>query len=81
MQRVAIARAIVNSPQYIFADEPTGALDNENTDRIINLFRQINKSGVGIVIVTHDMNIANSCDRVIQLEDGKVISDLYLTKN
>ena len=80
MQRVAIARAIVNSPQYIFADEPTGALDNENTDRIINLFRQINKSGVGIVIVTHDMNIANSCDRVIQLEDGKVISDFHATK-
>ena len=80
MQRVAIARAIVNSPKYIFADEPTGALDAENTDKIIHLLRQINKNGVGIIIVTHDMDIAKACDRIIQLEDGKVTNDCHITK-
>ena len=75
MQRVAIARAIVGSPHYIFADEPTGALDNENTEKILSVLQQINKTGVGVIIVTHDMDVANQCKRVIRLEDGAIVDD------
>ena len=75
MQRVAIARAIVGSPHYIFADEPTGALDNENTEKILSVLQQINKSGVGVIIVTHDMDVANQCKRIIRLEDGAIVDD------
>ena len=75
MQRVAIARAIVGSPRYIFADEPTGALDNENTEKILSVLQQINKTGVGVIIVTHDMDVANQCKRVIRLEDGAIVDD------
>lgn len=75
MQRVAIARAIVGSPHYIFADEPTGALDNENTEKILSVLQQINKTGVGVIIVTHDMDVANQCKRIIRLEDGAIVDD------
>ena len=75
MQRVAIARAIVGSPHYIFADEPTGALDNENTEKILSVLQQINKTGVGVIIVTHDMDVANQCKCIIRLEDGAIVDD------
>ena len=75
MQRVAISRAIVGSPHYIFADEPTGALDNENTEKILSVLQQINKTGVGVIIVTHDMDVANQCKRIIRLEDGAIVDD------
>ncbi len=75
MQRVAIARAIVGSPHYIFADEPTGALDNENTEKILSVLQQINKTGVGVIVVTHDMDVANQCKRIIRLEDGAIVDD------
>ncbi|MBR2313005.1 MAG: ABC transporter ATP-binding protein [Clostridia bacterium] len=78
MQRVAIARAVINSPRYILADEPTGALDGENTEKIIDLFKEINAKGVGIILVTHDMGVAHCCQRIVQLEDGKVVDDYTL---
>lgn len=73
-QRVAIARAIVNNPKYIFADEPTGNLDSITTEGIIDLFQTLNKKGKTIIIITHDMNVANKCHRIIRLADGKIVN-------
>lgn len=75
MQRVAIARAIVNSPRYLFADEPTGALDSENTEKVLEVFRKIAESGVCVLIVTHDMHVAACCRRIVRLEDGQIVSN------
>jgi putative ABC transport system ATP-binding protein len=82
-QRVAIARALVNEPKIIFADEPTGNLDSKSGTDILNLFRSLNKSGVTIILVTHDPSIAESSDRVIRLRDGEIISDQkkFVVKN
>ncbi|MBO5318386.1 MAG: ATP-binding cassette domain-containing protein, partial [Ruminococcus sp.] len=72
-QRVAIARAIVNKPSIILADEPTGALDSKTATEIMELFRELNKNGHTVIIVTHDLEIANQCDRIIEISDGKII--------
>lgn len=75
-QRVAVARALVNESAIVFADEPTGNLDSENTKKIYSLLRDINREyNTTFVIVTHDLNIANLCDRIIEIADGQVISD------
>ena len=71
-QRVAIARAIVNDPQYLIADEPTGALDSVNSKQIMDLFLELNKLGKTVIIVTHDMEIASQCERMIKIEDGMI---------
>lgn len=71
-QRVAIARAIVNDCDYILADEPTGSLDSNNTEMIFRLFRKICDSGKTVIIVTHDLSLAEKCDRQIVLNDGKL---------
>lgn len=73
-QRVAIARALACNPQLILADEPTGALDDKTQRMILNIFKEINKQGVTILIVTHDNDIARLCDRTIKIQDGKVDS-------
>ncbi|MDD4066978.1 MAG: ABC transporter ATP-binding protein [Clostridia bacterium] len=70
-QRVAIARALANNPEIILADEPTGALDKKTGEIIIDLFDKLNKSGITIIIVTHNEEIAKRCNRVIHIEDGK----------
>ncbi len=72
-QRVAIARAIINEPQLILADEPTGALDSVTSKEIMGLFHNLHEKGQTIVIVTHDMDIAKQCDRIIELGDGRII--------
>ena len=74
-QRVAIARAIAHKPSILLADEPTGALDEETGKSIMNLFREINKEGTTVIVVTHDTNVASFCQRIIRLHDGKIICD------
>jgi putative ABC transport system ATP-binding protein len=74
-QRVAIARSLANDPALITADEPTGNLDSKNSDAVFELFRSLQKSGKTIIMVTHNMELAEKCDRIIQLQDGKIISD------
>jgi len=71
-QRVAIARAIVNDPDIIIADEPTGALDSESSQEIMKIFQQLQVSGKTIIMVTHEKDIANYSQRVIYLSDGKI---------
>ncbi len=78
-QRVAIARALVNNPSLILADEPTGNLDTVATDEIISIFCQLNRDGITVVMVTHEMDIAEQTQRIIRLLDGKVISDEKVT--
>jgi len=74
-QRVAIARALVGHPAILLADEPTGNLDSKTSQEIMVLIDQLHKDGQTIIIVTHEPDIASHCERVIQLEDGKVHSD------
>jgi len=74
-QRVAIARALVNSPGVILADEPTGNLDSAATDEIISIFCQLNQDGITVILVTHEMDVAERTQRIIRLYDGRVVSD------
>ncbi len=74
-QRVAIARAIVNNPDIILADEPTGALDSKTGKTIIELFQQLHSRGNTIVIVTHDPSLAASLPRRLEISDGKIVAD------
>jgi len=71
-QRVAIGRALVGKPDIILADEPTGSLDQENGKMVLNYLKDLNSKGSSIIIVTHDHFIANQCNRIINLVDGKI---------
>jgi putative ABC transport system ATP-binding protein len=74
-QRVAIARALVSQPEVLLADEPTGNLDTRTSIEIMGLFQELNESGITIVMVTHELDIAAYCKRMVVMRDGQVISD------
>ncbi len=75
-QRVSIARALANKPGILFADEPTGNLDGKSGREVLSLLRQVSHDlGVTLVLVTHDLNVAEQADRIIQLEDGRIAKD------
>lgn len=76
-QRAAVARALINSPEVILADEPTGALDSKATDQLLSLFSQINEAGQTIVMVTHSTKAASHANRVLFIKDGEVFHQLY----
>ena len=72
-QRVAIARALVNNPTFLLADEPTGALDSKTSGEIMDVFEKLNQGGKTVIIVTHDMEVAARCGRVIEISDGEIV--------
>jgi putative ABC transport system ATP-binding protein len=74
-QRVAIARALVNNPSLLLADEPTGALDSKTGAEVLDLFDELHQQGITLIIITHDMNVAQRAERIITLKDGLIISD------
>ena len=74
-QRVAIARAIVNRPLLLLADEPTGALDSRTTQDVLNIFSELNASGITVVMVTHEPDVARATHRVVWFRDGQVLND------
>lgn len=76
-QRAAVARALITSPKLILADEPTGALDSKATDELLRLFREINRTGQTIIMVTHSVKAASSAGRVLFIKDGEVFHQLW----
>ena len=71
-QRAAIARAIVNDPDIILADEPTGSLDSDTGKEVMDILKKLNENGKTILIVTHDMKVASYCRRIVRIQDGRV---------
>lgn len=80
-QRVAVARALMNDPQILLADEPTGALDSKSTDELLSLFSDINKDGQTILMVTHSVKAASHAGRVLFIKDGEVFHQVYRGEN
>jgi len=72
-QRVAIARAIINNPAILLADEPTGALDSKTTEDVLDLFDKLHESGITIVLVTHEDEVANRAKKIAKFKDGKIV--------
>ncbi len=79
-QRVSIARALAGRPPVILADEPTGALDSKTGRDVINFLRELHSDGTSVILITHDNSIAESTNRIIRIQDGKIISDEDNTK-
>ena len=77
-QRIAIARALASQPKVLLADEPTGALDSQTSDEVMSLIKKINKEGKTILVVTHEHEIANMCNRIITLKDGVIMTDVKI---
>ena len=74
-QRVAVARAIINQPGLLLADEPTGALDSRTTKEVLDLFGELHRQGMTILIVTHEQEVADRASRLVQFHDGRLLSD------
>ena len=79
-QRVAIARALVNKPSILFADEPTGNLDSKTGDDVMKLFTNLHKQGQTIILITHEIEVANQAERIISIKDGKIFEDHRVSK-
>lgn len=80
LQRAAICRALINNPSIIFGDEPTGALNSNYAEVVMNILGVINQKGTTICLATHDIKVAAKTERVLYMKDGKMIGDLYLGK-
>jgi putative ABC transport system ATP-binding protein len=79
-QRVALARALINEPELLLADEPTGNLDSQSTREVIGILKARHEAGQTIVLVTHDPNVASAADRVIRMRDGAVLGESRLER-
>ena len=80
LQRACICRSLINSPKMIFADEPTGALNQQNSREVMKELNRINQEGTTIMLVTHDMKVAAKCDRIMYIEDGSIKGEIDLGK-
>lgn len=80
LQRACICRSLINHPRIIFADEPTGALNRQNSKDVMDIFNQINEEGTSIMLVTHDLKVASRCERVLYIEDGDIRDEISLGK-
>ena len=77
-QRASIARALINEPSLIFADEPTGALNSKARNEVLDLLTKVNEKGQSILMVTHDIKAAIRANRIMYIEDGKVVGDMNM---
>jgi putative ABC transport system ATP-binding protein len=80
LQRACICRSLINQPKMIFADEPTGALNQQNSKEVMSELNRINREGTTIMLVTHDMKVAAKCDRILYIEDGNIQGEYALGK-
>jgi len=80
LQRACIARSMINDPQIIFADEPTGALNKQNSEEVMNELNKLNRGGTTMMIVTHDAKVASRCERILYIEDGNIRDEYRLGK-
>lgn len=80
LQRACICRSLINQPKMIFADEPTGALNQQNSREVMRELNRINREGTTIMLVTHDSRVASKCDRVLYIEDGNIKGEMQLGK-
>ncbi|MFV0362929.1 MAG: ABC transporter ATP-binding protein [Suipraeoptans sp.] len=80
LQRACICRSLINNPKIIFADEPTGALNRQNSEGVMDELNKVNEDGTSILIVTHDTNVASRCERVLYIEDGTIRDEYVLGK-
>ncbi len=80
LQRACICRSLINHPRIIFADEPTGALNQQNSKEVMEIFNRINREGTSIMLVTHDMRVAAKCEKVMYIEDGNIKEEIILGK-
>jgi putative ABC transport system ATP-binding protein len=74
-QRVAIARALINEPAILLADEPTGNLDTKTSEQVMEIFQRLNDEGISVVLITHEMDIAEHAKRIVMLRDGEIVTD------